>query len=1188
MKPTCKSLLVTAFAAIIFHSTLISQVVVNEFCAANYSDWGLGGGWTQEYEDWVEFYNPTGAAINISGWFISDNASNPTKWEIPTGTSVPANGYTTVLLSGTGDYDPGYLGQLNTSFKVTQTAGEEIVFTNPAGVIVEQYDFDVISPNQANHSWARSTNGGADWRICTAPTPGAANSNATGTAYAIKPTMNQPAGYYAGSVSVTLTTTEPGASIRYTLDGSTPGTGSTLYTGPINIASTTVLRAIAISPTAGILPSFVETNTYFIGTDQHSIMIVSASGDEVGDGSWWGDEMMHIEFFAPDGTFLVEASGDSNEHGNDSNAYGQRGFDYVTRDALGYDNEVEYPIINTRDRDGYERIIFKAAANDNYPFSGGAHIRDAYVHQLSLVGELKLDERSTESCIVYLNGQYWGVYEAREKVDDIDFTDHYFDQPEGFVDFLKTWGGTWTEYGDGTDWYDLVDFITTNDMTNQANYDYVLTQYNHMSLIDYFILNTYVVTTDWLNWNTAWWRGRHPDGDAKRWRYALWDNDATFGHYINYTGVPSTQPDADPCQTDGMGDVGGQGHIPVLNALFDNEQFFADYIQRYASLSNSIFSCERMISVLDSMIDVIDPEMQRQCDRWGGTYSGWQNSVQELRDFILARCNDEVIGGLEDCYDVTALTLTVEIEGVGVIEIEQVPLSSTDEPYSGTFFADIPISLDAPGVGCGTFQGWEIVSGTGTFTTPGNPATDLVMETDMTIRAVFSAGTGVSEATFEVFPADAGIISLNGANIPSYPTSVTFDLETTQNLSVTANEWFEFDEWSSEEFDIESNNSDTEVTFLACPTGTITATFIELPHAELTVSVFPAGSGSVEMDGTALTPLPWTDVIAANVNYSFEAFEIPGVTVFSHWEINNNVITPDEFATLISLNLQNDDQLVAVFTVLASAQLSVTVEPQGAGTVEMMGMPLNLPFDEEILANVEYYFTTAPADEWSTFSHWTIGNHVLSPSATEDSIGFILTTDDELVAHYIVIPHAPITFMVNPPNAGKLTFSDEGSTTTETTKVLRTDYSHTVYTEADEDQFYRFSHWEIKNGNLINDSISPVNTANFIGTDTLIAHFSKEELSFYLPNSFTPNNDGVNDLFLPVIFAADPEKYELKIFNRWGQKVFETTDPTIGWEGDFNGGTYYAQDDIYIYQMKVKWFHAEEYEEKEGTIFVFR
>ena len=118
------------------------------------------------------------------------------------------------------------------------------------------------------------------------------------------------------------------------------------------------------------------------------------------------------------------------------------------------------------------------------------HIRDSYVHSLSQIGDLRMDERSHESCILYVNGEYWGVYDVREKVDDSDFLEYYYDQGEGYVDFLKTWGNTWVEFGNNAtydEWENLVDFIVDNDMSDEANYEYVKSVYNTGSLIDYFI-----------------------------------------------------------------------------------------------------------------------------------------------------------------------------------------------------------------------------------------------------------------------------------------------------------------------------------------------------------------------------------------------------------------------------------------------------------------------------------------------------------------------------------------------------------------------------------------------------------------------------------------------------------------------------------------------------------------------------
>ena len=1080
-----------------------TQVVINEFCVANYSDFNPG-----DNEDWIEFYNAGSINQNIGGYWLSDDAANPMKWQFPANTTINAGGRLVVLLSGAGNYNPNMYGYLNTQFRVTQTDGESILFSDATGSLIESYNLAVLGSFQANHSYGRLTDGATEMGIITSPSADAPNSpSSIYSSYATTPLLNIQAGWQSGPINVTITCA-PGDQIYYTLDGSEPTNASTAYTGPVAINSTATLRAIAYSSDPNILPSFIETNTYFFGNDIHQIMMVSISGSTLSDGSWWGSELTHIEFFTPQGVFIAEATGDSNEHGNDSNAYDQRGFDFITRDAMGYDNEVEFPVFSTSDRPSYERLIFKAAANDNYPFSGGAHIRDAYVHKLSEIGNLHLDERKVESCVLYINGAYWGVYDAREKVDDIDYTDYYYDQGDGFVDFIKTWGGTWNEYGTATDWNTLVGFITGNDMTVAANYDYVLTQYNHMSLIDYFILNGYVVCTDWLNWNTAWWRGRNPNGDARRWRYALWDNDATFGHYVNYTGVPSTQPTADPCQIDAMGDVGGQGHIPVLNALFNNESFFGDYIQRYATLSNTIFSCDQMLAVLDSMIAVIDPEMQRHVQRWGGDYNSWLMSVDEIRNFILARCNSTVIGGIESCYNVTAYQVTVEIDGTGEISFADVSLDNNNTPFSGTYFGGAQIALHAvsDGLVCGNFAGWEVTSGSAVIADPNSPDTYADISSDVTLVAHFILPDG-GPAEITILPSlsGAGSILVEGNNVSIFPFDYNMTPGDTISLQASAYDWFTFDHWENQSGEIIATANPNEIDFTSCSADSITAVYTYTEHYLVQVEFDNTLPVIVVVEGDTLTEPSSLFDWQAGLDYSFNAFSTDPWTTFSHWEINGNSISPDSLTPQILLALSESGSISPVFITTPHASVVVKIEPSNTGTVE---------FERN-------FFT---------------GGNFITKDVTQVELETFVALD----------------FI------------------------------------ADANEYYDFSHWEVKYAHPFPDETEEITRLRFTRSDTVIAHFKEQEFNLFIPNAFTPNNDGVNDIFMVQGNAVDTSEFEMTIYNKWGQPIFHTEDITVAWLGDYEGNRYYNRDEIYYYLVKTKSVFSLDQKIFKGSFLVFR
>lgn len=804
-----KNVLVLSAGCFFSISLLRAQVVINEFSAANYDAFTDNYG---QYEDWVELYNTGASSVDLSGYHLSDDMGDPEKWAFPSGTTISAGGFLRAWCSGR-DVSTGT--NYHTNFKISQTkTSEDIVFSDPAGTIIDNNTIDI--PNQKDHSWGRYPNGGSDWYIFTSPSPNASNTGVHYTAYAPKPNMDPNSGNYAGSVTITITA-DPGITIRYTTDGSYPTAASTLYTGPITLTTTHVMRVVGFSASTDTLPSFCSTNTYFID-ETSTLPVVSIAGDEVDDlllGNGWIHPVGTFELFDSTFNLVDEGMGEYNEHGNDSWFYAQRGVDYITRDQFGYDCDIhQHYFSDVNDRTHYQRLILKAAANDNYPFeTGGAHVRDAYVHHLSQVGKLDLDERSVHFVILFMNGQYWGVYDMREKVDDQDYTKYYYNQDEYDIDFIQCWGGTWAAYGTMAAWNPFVNFVTTNDMTDPANYAYVTDNLDVQSLIDYVLVGTETVCKDWLNWNTAWWRGYNPDGGAQQWRYCLWDDDATFGHYINYTGIPDITATANPCDPLSLGWVDPNGHIDIVNALMDNDDFHSLYINRFADLINTTFSCDYMIPVLDSMRDAITPEMPRQITRWGGSLTTWNNNFDALENFINDRC-DYIVEGISDCFDVDPYDIVVQIEPAGTANAVKVnTVIPASFPYAATYFSGTTMSFDAIAAAGYTFDHWDFLHHTPSPDAYNDTVTVSLTHTD-TITAWFQAAT-LPEYNFsvDVVPAGAGDVTVNTFTPAAYPYSTTYTSGSLVDMDAAPAAGYVFDYWELENHIANPSPFDADVYF---------------------------------------------------------------------------------------------------------------------------------------------------------------------------------------------------------------------------------------------------------------------------------------------------------------------------------------------------------------------------------------
>ena len=771
---------------------LSSQVVINEFSASNLSQFMDSH---SKYEDWIEFYNTSSAAYDVGGMYLSDKMTNPTKWIIPPGTSIPANGFLIFWCSGR---DTLVSGEFHTNFKLSQTSFKDsVLLSNTSGSIIEAYALDIT---HVGHSRCRVSDGASSWKVCATPTLASSNNGSSQyNAYAYDVEMSLSAGFYAAPQTVSLSTFEPNSTIHYTLDGNAPTITSPIYGSAIAIDSTTILKATAFSSDTLILPGLPVTATYFIN-ENFSLPVMSIGADYVqdlanGDGSI--KPVGSIEYFDANGIRQVDSYGTLNRHGQDSWALNQRSIDWVSRDEMGHSKAIFNKLFTYSDRDEYQRVILRASGDDNYPaindgnHDGACHIRDEYVHILALEGGMKLDVRAVERVVVYLNGDYWGVYGMRERPVDHDYIKEYYGHGKYDLLYLSTWGSTEAEYGGQQafdNWIELRDFILNNDMGVTANYQIVKDNIRLTSMCDYFIANLNSVASDWLNYNTGWYRGLDPNGNHKKWGYILWDNDATFDYYINYSGVPNTSANAKPCDIDDISTYMDQFfnwwnpavgmHEKIFLKLQDeNPEFRQLYFSRQADLINTVYTCDNMLNTLDSMVATIDPEMDRQIARWGGTRTEWENNIATLRSFVSDRCL-VLADGMIDCFEVTGpynLTLNAQPPEAGIINLNTITIEQF--PWTGQYFGNMEnlISVEAnPGY---TFSHWETSFGTVVSPDVYSTSASVTISQAEELIAVFQwldiANTNLKEASLDIYP-----------NIVTDKFTVEYQLETETNVDI--------------------------------------------------------------------------------------------------------------------------------------------------------------------------------------------------------------------------------------------------------------------------------------------------------------------------------------------------------------------------------------------------------------------
>jgi len=302
-----------------------------------------------------------------------------------------------------------------------------------------------------------------------------------------------------------------------------------------------------------------------------------------------------------------------------------------------------------------------------------------------MIGKLDIELLGYRSCVVCINGQYWGVHNIREK-----FSKHYLNEnyeiDEENIDLLEE--DTTIIHGDFQAFNNMVDFITGKDMQIPENYDSASQLLDIHSFCDYIIAETYLSNIDWPKNNIKYWRVRE---SGWKWRYMLMDLDISLG---NYGWAPA--------EMDVLGRLlgpygAGIKHVQMLKSLFHNSTFREYFINRYADLVNTVFSTESLVETITGAKAVLEPEMPRHFTKWfTQTMEGWNSEIHEVaipyalnRPFYARQFLQDTFG----LDNQVGIRLDVWPPGSGAVNINS--LINLHLPWEGIYFDEVPLNISA-------------------------------------------------------------------------------------------------------------------------------------------------------------------------------------------------------------------------------------------------------------------------------------------------------------------------------------------------------------------------------------------------------------------------------------------------------------------------------------------------------------